>query len=92
MAFGAYSQRKTRVRYNYTVCYLRMLPDYTTNQYVQVWTIHDRDDEQLIEHLTQLGSIAVRNTKNQLSQQELEIIYQENTTAIVLLGDEDAQQ
>ena len=68
----------------------KWLPDYETNKYVQVWTIHDRDDEQLIEYLTQLGDIAVQNTKNQLSQQELENIYQQNLAAIELLGDEDA--
>ena len=59
-------------------------------EYKQVWTVHTMTDAELAAHLTQLGDIAVQNTKNQLSQQELENIYQQNLAAIEILGDEDA--
>ena len=68
------------------------LPDYTTNQYVQVWTIHDRDDEQLIEHLTKLGENAVQSVKNRIAQQEINVKYQQNLATIAELGDEDAME
>lgn len=66
------------------------LPDFENNQYVQVWTIHDKDDTELIEDLKQQGESAVRQVKYQLWEKEVETKYNENLATIATLDDEAA--
>ncbi len=66
------------------------VPGFEENKYVQVWTVREWTEEELVQHITQQGDSAIRAVKNQLVEQQVQEAYEGKVEEVELLPDEQA--